>query len=109
MTSAALLQAREGYARRAGGEAYPGYSAATPDGILELDDLECHATAAHLIGRNDESFDILSAGYREALRTGAGTRAARFAFWLGHGMIFEGRMSEASGWFTRARQLLADL
>jgi DNA-binding CsgD family transcriptional regulator len=28
---------------------------------------------------------------------------------MGHGLIFDGRMSEASGWFTRARQLLASV
>jgi DNA-binding CsgD family transcriptional regulator len=107
MSANDLLQARASYARRAWGEAYSGYAAAAGDAALGLDDLECHAIAAHLIGRNDESHGILAQGYREALRTGAGARAARFAFWAGHGLIFENRMSEASGWIARARQLLA--
>lgn len=109
MNSGTLLQARRSYARRAWGEAYATYATAAVEAALELDDLECHAIVAHLIGRNDESRDLLAQGYREALRTGERTRAVRFAFWVGHGLIFDGGMSEASGWFTRARQLLADL
>jgi DNA-binding CsgD family transcriptional regulator len=107
MRSARVLQARDCYARSAWGEAYSSYTAAAVEAALELDDLECHAIVAHLIGRSDESRDILAQGYREALRSGAGARAARFAFWLGHGLLFDGREGEASGWFARARQLLA--
>jgi DNA-binding CsgD family transcriptional regulator len=108
MSVEVLLQARDCYARRAWGDAYAGYTAAADETALELDDLECHAIVAHLLGREDESREILARGYREALRTGASARAARFAFWSGHGLMFDGRMSEASGWFARARQLLAD-
>jgi DNA-binding CsgD family transcriptional regulator len=64
---------------------------------------------AHLLGRNEESRAILAQGYRAAIRAGEKAHAARFAFWSGHGLFFEDRLSEASGWFTRARQLLADL
>jgi DNA-binding CsgD family transcriptional regulator/tetratricopeptide (TPR) repeat protein len=109
VSSAALLQARDCYARRAWGDAYTHYSTAAAEASLEIDDLDRHAVAAHLIGRNDESEKILAQGYRESLRIGEPTRAARFAFWLGHGLMFEGRTSESSGWFTRARQLFADL
>jgi DNA-binding CsgD family transcriptional regulator len=103
-----LRQARESYARRAWGDAYAGYQAATADADFELDDLECFAIAAHLLGRSEERLEILARGYREALRVGNHTRAARFAFWAGHPLTVAGRVSEASGWFTRARQLLAD-
>jgi DNA-binding CsgD family transcriptional regulator/tetratricopeptide (TPR) repeat protein len=108
MTSEALRQARDCYLRRAWGEAYERYTTAAVDAALDLDDLERHAIGAHLLGRDEESRDILAQGYRASLRTGASNRAARFAFWLGHGLMFDERMSEASGWFTRARQLLAD-
>jgi DNA-binding CsgD family transcriptional regulator len=108
MSSEALLQARDCYARRAWGDAYVSYTTAAAEAALDLDDLECHAVVAHLTGRGEESREILARGYRQALRTGESVRAARFAFWLGHGLMFDGRMSEASGWFARARQLLAD-
>src|SRR5439155_2337910 len=35
------------------------------------------------------------------------TRAVRFAFFLGHSMIFTGERGQAGGWFARARGLLA--
>jgi DNA-binding CsgD family transcriptional regulator len=108
MSAAQLLQARTCYAHRAWGDAYASYTTAAADAALGLDDLECFAVVTHMLGRNEESRDLLAQGYREALRTGASVSAARFAFWLGHGLMFDGRMSEASGWFARARQLLAD-
>ncbi len=109
MSLEALLQARKCYERRAWNEALAHYATAAAGGALDLDDVEHYAVVAHLIGRDEESRDILAHGYREALRVGARARAARFAFWAGHGLIFESRTSEAAGWFTRARQLLADL
>jgi DNA-binding CsgD family transcriptional regulator len=108
MSAEVLLQARDCYARRAWGDAYASYARAAVETTLDLDDLECHAIAAHLTGRDEESRNIFALGYREALRAGESTRAARFAFWLGYDLMFDGRMSEASGWFARARQLLAD-
>jgi DNA-binding CsgD family transcriptional regulator len=109
MTSAVLVQARERYAHRAWSEAYEHYATAALEATLPIDDLERRAIVAHLIGRNDESRDIMAAGYREAIRTGESIGAARFAFWMGHDLMFDGRASEASGWFTRARQLLASV
>lgn len=103
-----LLHARAAYECGAWGEAYAGYQAIAADSALALDDLERFATAAYLRGENDAYRDILAQGYREAVRSGEALRAARFAFWLAHRLTFAGRPSEASGWFTRARQLLAD-
>src|SRR5262249_31641909 len=109
MTSDVLLQARDCYARKAWGAAHASYTTAAAAAALDLDDLERFASVAHLLGREEESRDILAQGYRESLRTGVSARAARFAFWVGHSLIFESRMGEASGWITRARQLLAGL
>lgn len=108
MSDEALHAARNNYAQRAWREAYAGYQAAAATVALDLDDLERFAIVAHLLGRNEERLDLLAQGYREALRTDKRTRAARFAFWAGHPLVVEGRVSEASGWFTRARQLLAN-
>jgi DNA-binding CsgD family transcriptional regulator/tetratricopeptide (TPR) repeat protein len=107
MSADVIVQARDAYQRRAWGEAYARYTDGAGEAALDLDDLERYSTVAHLTGRDDESREILGRGYREALRAGEHARAARFAFWCGHGLLFDGRMSEASGWFTRARQLLA--
>lgn len=107
MSSGTLVKAREAFARKAWGEAYACFSAETERSQLELNDIEQQAIAAHLVGSNERSREALSEGYREALRRGDTTRAARFAFWIVHGLMFDGAMSEAAGWLARARQLLA--
>jgi DNA-binding CsgD family transcriptional regulator len=109
MSAETLLRARDFYARRSWNDAYAGYRAAATETVLDFDDLEHFATAAYLRGEIDTCLDVLAQGYREALRAGNAVRAARFGFWLGHRLMFEGRSSESSGWFARARQLLADL
>jgi DNA-binding CsgD family transcriptional regulator len=107
MSADSIGRAREAFERRAWDEAYASYSAATDRSKLDLDDFERQAVAAHLIGRNDSSRDALAEGYREAVRVGDRRRAASFAFWIGHGLLFAGGMSEMAGWLARARQLLA--
>jgi hypothetical protein len=68
---------------------------------------ECYAIVAHLVGDDDESRELLACGRREALARDVVTRAVRFAFWLGHSMIFTGELAQASGWWARARTLLS--
>ena len=109
MASDLLVRARDAYARKAWAEARTAYEEAARESALDLDCLEQYAVASHLLGDNDQSRDILAQGYRDAVRDGERPRAARFAFWIGHSLFFEGRVSEAGGWWTRARQLLADL
>lgn len=107
MTAPGLIRAREAYARRAWREAHAAYAEERAAGTLTFTDFENHGTTAHLIGDNELSREILAEGYREGIRRGEPTWAARMAFWIGHGLIFDGGMSQAAGWFARARQLLA--
>ncbi len=107
MDTETLLEARECYARRRWRGAYAHYQTAAAEVALDLDDLEQFAIVAHLLGREEESREILSRGYRDAVRSGLHVRAARFAFWVAHGLMFESRTGEASGWIARARQLMA--
>ena len=107
MTAPGLIRAREAYARRAWREAHAAYAEERAAGTLAFTDFENHGTTAHLIGDNELSREILAEGYREGIRRGEPTWAARMAFWIGHGLIFDGGMSQAAGWFARARQLLA--
>ncbi|GBD24082.1 Transcriptional regulatory protein DegU [bacterium HR29] len=109
MSEATLEKARKAYARRAWRAAREAYAALPEGAPLTLDDLERHAVAAHLIGEEWDCRDALTRGYRRALELHDATRAARFAFYLGHGMIFTGEQAQANGWFGRARSLLADL
>jgi DNA-binding CsgD family transcriptional regulator len=62
--------------------------------------------AAHLTGNEAECRDVLARGHREALERKDVTRAVRFAYWIGHGMMFTGEWAQAKGWLARARNLL---
>lgn len=108
MADGVLEAARAAYARRAWRAAREAYAALIERGPLSLDDIERYAIAAHLVGEEQESRDALARGYRTALELDDVTRAARFAFYLGHSMIFTGEMAQANGWFARARGHLAD-
>jgi DNA-binding CsgD family transcriptional regulator len=100
-----LEQARAAFGRRAWGEARSAFAVVSHEG-MSFEDLERYAIAAHLVGLEAESREILARGHREAIARDDVTRAVRFAFWLGHSMIFTGEMAQASGWWARARTLL---
>jgi hypothetical protein len=55
MLAETLGEAREAFRRQAWGVARSVYAAAGDTAPLTLDDLERHAIAAHLVGREDES------------------------------------------------------
>lgn len=108
VSHARLDEAREAFGRQAWGTAKAAYAAAGEHASLTLDDIERYAVAAHLTGEEEESREALARGYRESLDRGDVTRAVRFAFFLGHSMIFTGEMGQANGWLTRARGLLSE-
>lgn len=78
---------------------------AAVDEQMTLDDIDRYATAAHLAGDEERCLEELGRGYKQALKAGDRRRAAMFAFWRGHQLMFEGHATESSGWFMRARQL----
>jgi DNA-binding CsgD family transcriptional regulator len=108
MFGATLDEARAAFGRQAWGVARSAYAAARDRAPLTPDDIERYAIAAHLVGEEAESRELLTRGYRESLERKDVTRAFRFAFWLGHGLIFTGEMGQAGGWFARARSLLTE-
>jgi DNA-binding CsgD family transcriptional regulator len=108
MSREALEEAREAFGRRAWAAAQSAYAAAGEHAQLTLDDFERHAIAAHLAGDDAGSREQLARGHRAALDQGDVARAVRFAFWLGHSMIFTGELAQAGGWWARARGLLAE-
>lgn len=99
---------RESFGRQAWRETYAQLSAVDREMPLELDDLERLATAAYLVGRDEESADIWARSHHECLRMGDVARAARCAFWLALGLLNRGEMAPASGWLARARRLIDD-
>jgi hypothetical protein len=107
-TSDALDRARESYGRKAWSDAYAQFTAADQESPLEPADLERLATAAYLLGRDDDSADIWARAYHELLRRGDPERAARCALWLASGLMPRGELARAGAWVARARGLLDD-
>jgi DNA-binding CsgD family transcriptional regulator len=104
----ALEQGRRSYARQAWAEAFAQLSAADGHDPLGPEDLERLATAAYLIGRDDDGADVGARAHHEFLRRGQVERAVRGAFWLGFSFIDQGDEARGGGWLARARRLLDD-
>jgi DNA-binding CsgD family transcriptional regulator len=103
-----LDRGREAFDRREWGQAYARLAAADAVTPLDLDDLERLATAASLTGHEDDSDAARERAYRESVRRGDRTRAARCAFWLAAGLINRGEAARGEGWLARARRQLDD-
>ena len=72
----------------------------------QAEELERQATAAYLMGRDEESEEFRVRAHRAFLERGDGERAAWSAFWLAFGMLQRGASAPASGWLTRAERIL---
>ena len=104
----ALEQGRRSFAEQAWADAHAQLSAADRLDPLEAEDLERLATAAYLVGRDDDGADAGSRAHHEFLRRGEVARAVRCAFWLGFSFIEQGDEARGGGWLARARRLLDD-
>ena len=70
------------------------------------DDLELLATAAYMIGRQEEYFDFSDGRIRAHVERGDGLPAADCAGWIGMKLAQKGEMGQAGGWLARARRLV---
>lgn len=107
-TADALERGRQAFQRHAWGDAYAQLSAAQREAPLAPEDLERLATAAHLVGTQEESDDIWTRAHHEYLRQGKTLRAVRCAFWLGFTFLLRQENARSSGWLARGRRLLED-
>jgi ATP/maltotriose-dependent transcriptional regulator MalT len=107
-TAEALVRGRGSFDRRAWADAFAVLSAADRETALEPDDLERLATAAHLLGRDEESADLWERLHHELLSRGDAEGAVRCSFWLAIGLFERGEFARAGGWLARANRLLAD-
>jgi DNA-binding CsgD family transcriptional regulator len=101
-----LERGRESYAGRAWEEAHESLTRADRASRLEADDLELLATAAYMLGRDDDYLGAMERAHHEYLGTGDAPRAVRCAFWVGINRLLRGEMSRATGWFARGQRLL---
>ena len=85
------------------GDAYRSLTGAEP---LDAEDLERLATAAYMLGREDEYLDALERAHHAHLEAGAAPRAVRCAFWLSMTQLMRGERGRSEGWFARAERLL---
>lgn len=109
MTRTELLdRGRQSLTRRAWSEAFSHFTAADRERPLEPEDVARLAMAAHLCGREAESTDLLTRAHHGFLEMGDFGRAARCAVWLAFGMFGRGDLSQAGGWFARARRLVEE-
>lgn len=103
-----LASGRDAFRRHAWGEAFARLSAADAAAPLQPADLELLASAAHMLGKDEENVDILARAHQGFLAAGDPVRAARCAFWLGFDLFARGGRAQASGWLARSRRLLDD-
>jgi DNA-binding CsgD family transcriptional regulator len=80
--------------------------AADREAPLGPEDLDRAATAAYLMGRDDESEAFRARAHHSFLDRGDHEGAARSASWLGFGLLQRGALAPASGWLARAERLL---
>jgi len=107
-TSDELERGREYYMRQAWADAYAALRAADRRHPLEPEDLMRVAMSAYLMGRDEDSVEILTRAHHESLNRGDAPFAARCAFWAGFQLINKGDMAQAGGWFARAQRALED-
>jgi tetratricopeptide (TPR) repeat protein len=101
-----LHRGRSSYSRRCWADAFDALSQADRISPLEADDLECLATAAYLVGRDEDYLAILERAYRQRLDAGERRLAVRCGFWIGLRLLFRGETGHATGWLARAQRLL---
>jgi DNA-binding CsgD family transcriptional regulator len=105
-SSDALERGRRFHARREWPDAYDSLSSADQAAPLGADDVVLLATAAFMVGRDDEWMSGLERAHHLYEHAGAPLRAVRCAFWIGMNLALRGEVGPATGWLARAHRLL---
>ena len=100
---------RDAYKRRFWREASAHFAEARAQADFTFDDHLRHAAAAYLMGRDDESAEILTRAHERAVAESQPQRAVRAAFWLFFIHVNKGEMAPAGGWFQRGQRIGAEL
>jgi class 3 adenylate cyclase len=86
--------------------AFEAYRLADGEVSLDLDDLECAATAAMWVGEWDVSIEFRQRAFADCIAGDEERRAAALAIDLAFAHGMRNRSAVATGWFGRAEQLL---
>jgi DNA-binding NarL/FixJ family response regulator len=101
-----LERGRDAYARSAWAEVDVALGRAGELSPLAAEDLERHATAAYMLGRQDDYLARLERAHHAYSERGETRRAVRCAFWLAVALVDRGEPARAGGWLSRAQRLL---
>jgi DNA-binding CsgD family transcriptional regulator/tetratricopeptide (TPR) repeat protein len=75
---------------------------------LSIDDLDRLATAAYLVGHDEDGFACWARAHQRCIDEGAIHRAAYFGAQVAQGLGFKGDLGRCSGWVDRTARLLDD-
>ena len=103
-----LERGRAACARRAWAEAHESLVRVDAASPLAVDDVEQLATAAYMLGRDDESMSLLERAHHAHLEAGETHRSVRCALWVCMHHASRGELGPAGGWLARAERLLGD-
>ncbi|GLS28399.1 transcriptional regulator, LuxR family [Mesorhizobium albiziae] len=101
-----LARGRKCFEQRAWADAFSALSRTDQAAPLQAADLELLATAAYLIGRDDDYVQALERAYQAHLDSDGRLLAIRCAVWLSTQLFFGGETGRATGWLGRAHRLL---
>lgn len=105
-TDSHLEQGRAAYAELSWTTAYTSLTQADEAEPLDVDDLWRLATAAYMLGRDDEYIRHVKRVHHLHVDRDRPFAAARCAFWIGLNLATRGHAGRAAGWFRRAERLL---
>lgn len=105
-TDSRLERGRAAYAELSWTTAYSSLTQADEVEPLDVDDLWRLATAAYMLGRDDEYVRHVKRVHHTHMDRGQPLDAVRSAFWIGLNLAMRGHTGRATGWFRRAERLL---
>jgi len=108
MSSDYLEAGREAFDNRRWNLAHERLGAADAQSPLGPVDLDRLATAAYLVGREDEAVSLWRRAHHALVDGGDPQAAVRQGFWLTLSLLLGGEGAQAAGWLARCRRLLED-
>jgi len=101
-----ILRGRRASDRQQWAQAFAELTAADHQSSLDPDDLERLATAAYLLGRDDEAITTWMRLHRFYRDQDAPDHAARWGFWLSLTYLLAGQPAQATGWLSRTKRVV---